>query len=292
MTKLPYPSLAGSALAIAFNNRVFMAWADRATHRLRVANGMEVGRPEAHDVGAQTSFAAPALAEHNGSLVIAWAGEDGGHHLNVMASTDGKTWDDATRPEPIWTDFTNAGPSLTSHLGRLYLTYTGTDSHIYILPSDDGVHFDPNGRIKLSQTAHDSPATTARTTQNGDPQFFLAWTGGGNRINYEECEGTRFGDLNTPTPGFGYTSPSGPALASNFTDVLLMYRGFAHDGLAMLGAGEGTIHLGGAQTVYADTSGFRPALVRGNNSPAWVAWTGQDGDHSLNFSALGSMRTA
>jgi hypothetical protein len=254
-------------------------------------NGMEINEPNTHYVGSDTSFTAPALSAHNGRLIIAWVGEDGGHHLNVMASNDGKTWDESTK-RTIWTDFSNAGPALTSYQGRLYLTYTGTDSHIYLINSVDGVYFDATTRIKLSQTATGSPATTARDTQNGDPQFVLAWTGGWNRINYEECEGTRFEDLNTPTPGFVYlTSPSGPALASNSFEIALLYRGFAGNGLAMLGAGEGTIDLDTHQTVFLDTSGFRPALVLGNNSPAWVAWTGQDGDQSLNFAALGAMRT-
>ena len=291
MAKLPYPSLAGPALAFAFNNQLFLAWSDRSTHQLKVMHGMETGQYDTHNVGSETSFTSPALAEHAGRLTIAWAGDDGGHHLNAMSSADGITWTD--KQPPIWTDFSDNGPSLTSYLGRLYLSYTGTDSHVYIIPSDNGVNFDPNERIRLSQTAHDAPATAARTTQNGDPQFFVAWTGGGQKINYLECEGTRFGDLNASTPGFGDTSPTGPALAASFIDVLLMYSSNNAHRLYLLGAGEGTIHLDDAHpTVFSDTSEFRPAIARSNTVPAWVAWTGQDGDQSLNVGALGAMPTA
>ena len=106
MTQFPYQSLAGPALAL-FNNNLFVAWADRRTHQLYVAHGMEVNDPHAYPVSTQSTFAAPPLAEHAGSLVIAWAGEDGGHHLNVMSSVDGITWSDKTK-RTIWTDFTDA----------------------------------------------------------------------------------------------------------------------------------------------------------------------------------------
>jgi hypothetical protein len=288
MTKLPYSSVAGPALAFAFNNRLFLACADRSTHQLRVIHGLEIGQYDARSVGSETTFGAPALAEHAGRLIIAWTGEDGGHHLNVMASSDGITWTDK---RTLWTDFSNSGPSLVSYLGRLYLAYTGTDSHIYLLSSENGVDFDPGSRIRLSQTAYDSPAITARITQNGAPEFFLAWTGGGNKINYLECEGRDFGYLNTSTPGFGDTSPTGPVLASSFIDIVLLYRGYAGDHLYALGAGEGTIHLDPHRTVFADTSGFRPAIARTNNAAAWVAWTGQDGNQSVNVSGMGALAT-
>jgi len=293
MTQLPYQSLAGPALTLAFNNNLFVAWADRITHRLMVGKGMEVNDTHAYPVGAESSSAAPALAEHAGRLVIAWSGEDGGNHLNVMASTDGITWQESSK-RTIWTDFTRAGtgPSLTAYLGRLYLTYTGADSHIYLIPSDNGVDFLPDERIGLVQTASDGPAVTARTTQNGDPQFFLAWTGGGNRINYLECEGTRFDQLNTATPGFFDESPSGPSLASTSIEIALMYRSYAEDTFCLIGAGEGTIQINNElRTYFSDSSRFRPAIIMGNNFPGWAAWTGMDGAQSLNVAAFGSMRT-
>jgi hypothetical protein len=290
MAKLPYPSLAGPALAL-LNNKLFVAWADRDTHALNVAHGMEVNETHQYVVGAETTFTAPALAEHNGRLYIAWAGEDGGHHLNVRASNDGITWPDSDK-RTIWTDFTNVGPSLVSYLNRLYLVYTGTDSHIYLIPSDNGLDFIPDDRIRLVQTASDAPAASARTTQNGDPQFFLAWTGGGNRINYLECEGTNFDHLNTSTPGFFDESHSGPALSTNSIEVDLMYRSLDRDSFCQIGAGEGTININNEwRTHYADTSRFRPALARGDNFPEWAAWVGMDGDQSLNVAGIGSMQT-
>jgi hypothetical protein len=208
-----------------------------------------------------------------------------------MVSDDGITWPESEK-RTIWSDFTNAGPSLVSYLSRLYLVYTGTDSHIYMIPSDNGLDFIPNQRIRLVQTASDSPAASARITQNGDQQFFLAWTGGGNRINYLECEGTRFDHLNTSTPGFGDQSLSGPALATNFIEVNLMYRSLDGDKFCQIGAGEGTINIDDeVPTFYSDTSRFRPALARGNNFPGWAAWVGMDADQSLNVAGIGSMQT-
>lgn len=292
MTQLPYQSLAGPAITLAFNNSPFVAWADLQTHQLMVAHGM-LNDTHAYPIGTESSSAAPALAKHAGLLVIAWTGEDGGNHLNVMASTDGITWPENNK-RTIWTDYTAAGtgPALASYLGRLYLAYTGADSHLYIIPSDNGMDFLPEERIPLVQTAFDGPAVTARTTQNGDPQFFLSWTGGGNRINYLECEGTNFNDLNTATPGFFDGSPSGPALASNFIEILLMYRSYTEDKFCLIGAGEGNININNElRTYFSDTSRFRPAITTGNNSSGWAAWTGMDGAQSLNVAEIGSMPT-
>lgn len=283
MAKFGHSALAGPALGSALGNNTYLAWADRSTHRLMVMDPMLLIGSDHYDntqaIGSETTFAAPALAGFRGKLVIAWTGEDGGHHLNVMASPDGKRWGDypdyAKQTLPY--DVSDAGPSLAAFGGRLYLAYTGQDTHLYLIPSDDGIHFHPEQRIRLAQTSIAAPSIAAR-----GGEFFLVWTGTDSKrkVNYVVSNGVD-ASLDISAPLEPFASPSGPTVSVDTLSVVLMYRGFHEDHFASMGAGGGT-YLLGSQDEYADTSRFSPAYLL--NDGGWVAWTGMDGDQSINFS--------
>ncbi len=70
----------------------------------------------------ESSFTAPAIAQHDGRLVLAWAGTD--RQINVLTSYDGHCFFDKVTLD----EKTVASPALASVGGRLFLAWTGTDS--------------------------------------------------------------------------------------------------------------------------------------------------------------------
>jgi len=74
----------------------------------------------------ETSYLAPAIANFNGKIYIAWTGTDG--RLNVESSSDGTTFGN----QVILNQTSNAGPALASFGGDLDIAWTGTDGRLNV----------------------------------------------------------------------------------------------------------------------------------------------------------------
>jgi len=68
------------------------------------------------------------------------------------------------------------GPAILSHGGRLWVAWTGTDRHLNLMSSPDGVTFDY--KVVLDERSSGQPALGEH---NG--RLVIAWTGGGNKLN-------------------------------------------------------------------------------------------------------------
>jgi len=88
-------------------------------------------------VPLETAFRGPAVASQGDRLYIAWAGTDGNHTLNVMASPDwGHTW----YHKMMLTHKCATSPDLhTKGDGRLLVSWVGLESRkIHVAASDSG----------------------------------------------------------------------------------------------------------------------------------------------------------
>lgn len=96
-----------------------------------------------------------------------------------------------------------------------------------------------------------------------------------------------FAELDRGRVGLFDTSPTGATLSGDQQeDLLVFYHGFDHHLYAL--DGEAT---GGFRTRFVDISHLAPAAAMRFGIEAFVAWTGTDGNQSLNFARLGDLPT-
>ena len=72
--------------------------------------------------------------------------------------------------------FSETGPALVSHAGRVWVAWAGSDRQLNVMSSSDGVSFDH--KVVLDERSSAQPALAVH-----DDRLLIAWTGGGNRIN-------------------------------------------------------------------------------------------------------------
>ncbi|HWC11819.1 MAG TPA: hypothetical protein VG455_11410 [Acidimicrobiales bacterium] len=72
--------------------------------------------------------------------------------------------------------FTETGPALVSHAGRVWVAWTGRDRRLNVMSSADGVSFDH--KAVLDERSSAQPALAVH-----DGRVVIAWVGGGNKIN-------------------------------------------------------------------------------------------------------------
>lgn len=144
--------------------------------------------PAAHAAGtttikkvilADTSIAPPALwtpdpaTSGNASVkaVIAWAGTDQAHRLNVATSADGLSY----RNKITLSETSNAKPAVVAtlhsdgRLGPVLLAWTGTDGRLRLMWDVYG----SRKKVTLGETSISSPSLVVTSPES----FALAWTG-------------------------------------------------------------------------------------------------------------------
>jgi hypothetical protein len=248
-------------------------------------------------LGDASAFA-PALAFFNGSIYMAWVGNDAGRSINVarlrFEGGRGVVSDRVKLPHSSF-----AAPALAASSGgeHLYLAWTGRDAEhsINLLMSNDGRTFGkdlsrPDGlvNLKTGERSHHAPALAWNRTG-----LHLAWTGTNGRLNHVPA--TRLGQnfplaLQTAEKQtFQASSPHGPSLvvaAPEFGDDLVLgWRdspGRIH--LARLNLGDRALH---ATSELGDSSIDGPQLVNTASRGLYLAWTGTDGRGMINIARKG-----
>jgi hypothetical protein len=272
----------GPALT-SFNGLRRIAWTTKYEIRIAV---FVAGPLPTHDHGLREySFHAPALADFNKRLYIAWAGTDKYALLNVKSSQDGETFGNKVtlREDSAY------GPALAVFNNRLYLAWTGVDKQhsLNIISSADGANFS-NKQI-LGQSSIAGPALT--TTPAGWPgtgsqeRLFITWTGPDKGMNIASSnDGVHFDFTNTRIPSessndrpvlYPWKNVNGTAIMSLWftgTDSRLN----SLQSVAVTPFPDGPSF--GQKVTFDDTSIAGPAMYNG-----WLAWTGTDGAHHLNI---------
>jgi hypothetical protein len=194
------------ALAV-FNGRAYMAWTgtDGQLNVVSTADGVHIEKVTLAD----TSRTGPALAAFNGRLYLGWTGLDG--RLNVESSADGMTLGNkVTLPETSYIvsgkQVVELSPALASFGGRLYIAWTGTNMHLNVESSADGMRF--GNKVTLGETSDAAPALAVEmpAVQGQPTRLVLGWTGVGNaEINtMTSTDGRTFGGkVTSKQTGFG-----------------------------------------------------------------------------------------
>jgi hypothetical protein len=239
----------------------------------------------------ETSVDAPGLFSSSGTFegqpfhnsVIAWAGTDAAHHLNVMTSTDGLHYGhkitllDRSMFRP---DVVQMSPAAG---GAVLLAWTGTDPAHHL-----NVMFDVYGsrqKLILAERSFTTPALT-----DGCGGFCLAWTG--TDANHSLIimpiliAPLRAGSKTVLSQ---FSSNAGPNLSHIVTtqsNTLVLCWSTRTSHLNLADSTDGihfTSALGGG---LPQTSAAAPDFLffPSEGQPQyWIAWTGTDPDHHLNM---------
>jgi hypothetical protein len=200
------PSL--TPAATVFDGRLYLAWTG-TDGRLNVISSAD-GVHFANKVTlADTSRTGPALAAFNGRLYLGFTGLDG--RLNVESSANGVTFGNkVTLNETSFLVFgkhvVELSPALASFGGRLFISWTGTNTHLNVESSANGVTF--GNKVTLGVTSEAAPALTVeQPAVKGQPtRLVLGWTSVGNPtiITLTSTDGRTFGGkVASKQTGFG-----------------------------------------------------------------------------------------
>jgi len=231
--------------------------------------GIHVGK----DVLGDTAVHAPGAVEVNNRLLVAWAGTDAQHHLNVIASAQHGSYTDKV----TLGDTSPVGASLCLFGGKVYLAWTGTgNQHLNVMSSTDGKTW--SNKVTLSDTSPFRPALAAH-----GGKIYLGWTGtdAQHRLNIlSSADGVHWGGKST----LGDKSIDAPALASFLGRLYIGWTGTndAHNLNVMSSADGGATWQN--KRILGDTSIAGPSLCA-RDSRLLIGWAGRDGNHSLNVMA-------
>ncbi|HFU7059019.1 TPA: hypothetical protein ACGN81_006209 [Bacillus cereus] len=191
----------------------------------------------------------------------------------------------------VFSDSTPRSPSLSSHSGRLYLSWKGVDnqnlniSKVYTTDKLDihGIEF-LEDKVVLGDTSEQSPALASH---NG--RLYIAWKGAGNdnlNLMFSD-DGVNFHGKIT----FNETSNHPPVLASHGGRLFLAWTGRGDGNLnvakvILIGNTAGYFGIEGLENkiILDDTSEQSPALTS-HNGRLYLAWKGAGNDNlNLMFS--------
>jgi outer membrane protein assembly factor BamB len=125
--------------------------------------------PQAN-LGKETDFG-PAIAFGNGRFFIAWIDSDG--HPNVMSSING-LGSGASNTTVLSGDVTDAAPRLTFFSGKLYLTYKGTNHHLFVVELTATPLPIFQQRVQVNERTDFAPSLEQDSQSN---RLYLAWRG-------------------------------------------------------------------------------------------------------------------
>lgn len=285
------------------DGQLLVAWKGSGNDNLNVAKVLTTGifdidgveGVEAKTVLSETTDLAPAIASHDGRVVLAWRGS-GNSALNLACSGDGgQTFGPAT----TLSESSDHPPALAFSGSRLVLAWTGRgNEHLnlarVVLFANTAGRCGIEGidsKIVLGETSSDSPALASNLGR-----LFLAWKGSGNdnlNIAVSEDDGMTFPSKTT----LPETSSDRPALAAHAGKLFLAWKGSGNDQLnaahaVLLGNTEGFAgFVLEDKVVLPEASDGPPALVS-NGELLLIAWQDQEDEHlGLRISRDGAFGT-
>jgi hypothetical protein len=217
----------------------------------------------------QQAIEGPALANVNDShLALAWTGTDPAHHLNVVASPDGRSFGGkVTLPET-----SPHAPAAAFGNGRLFLAWTDNQRRINVISSTDNITF--SNTVTLTQMSTSAPALTFA---NG--LLHLAWTGTDSQHHLNvmsSTDGLTWGNKVT----LAQMSGTGPGLAFGNGSLYLLWVGTDQNlRLNLMTSTDGVTW--GNKVTLTQSSNEHPALVPWEE--LYLSWTGRDPAHRLNL---------
>ncbi|HET9110624.1 MAG TPA: hypothetical protein VFN78_07360 [Ktedonobacterales bacterium] len=162
----------------------FVAWTGtNGAHSLNViCDGCATNRVKL-TLRNETSFAAPALAMFSGKLMLAWAGDDANHSLNLLpiSITDGRLVPGVKTTLRAFNS--GSGPALVSQPNHptgewLLLTWQDRTSHrIRTALSTTGTTWSAADQVTYTEWSRTTPDLFMYVSLDGVGQSYLGWTG-------------------------------------------------------------------------------------------------------------------
>jgi hypothetical protein len=243
---------------------------------------------------AETSIAPPALwtpdpaTSGNAAVkaVIAWAGTDSAHRLNVATSADGLSYGNKI----TLGETSNAKPAVVAtlhsdgQLGPVLLAWTGTDGRLRLLWDVYG----SRKTVTLGETSISSPSLLVTTPES----FALGWTGTdtGHTLNVR-----RYGLSSALSPQGAkeilaqFHSDSAPTLALAVETVYISFSDRSSRRIYTAREQIGIPKVWSLTNPREPQTSFSPPSLRavGTSSKPlaylYRAWTGTNASRSLNF---------
>jgi hypothetical protein len=277
----------GPALT-AFNNALVLAWAGYHNDYLNVASSTDAGQTwgsptvitsEETVVGEpypkEQTVTTPAIATLNGLFYVAWAGTDGHHSLNLMQSSDLKSFSDQVIL-PTFGLREGTGPALAVFENALFVAWTDKNNQLNLASIYQGTFY--NWDQVGSETSYSSPALAADASY-----LYLAWTGAqgavagvttpGKPANLNvirSSNGKNFS--NKQTLSETTQNQRQPALTVSGSSLILGWTGDdKNNSLNTIYSTDQGLTFGGKQTDTGNSSTAGPALYS-----SYIAWTGTD----------------
>ncbi len=179
-------------------------------------------------ISGNNTFTSPALARIGNGFVLAWAGTDAHHSLNVLPfhlTTSGSGFQLGAKT--ILSQFSSISEpvlALNPQANQLVLSWAATTpaQQLTFATSSDGVSW--NGALSLAQTSAVGPAGISVAAM-GMPPYWVAWTGvdPGHSVNVQYTSSLAQWPQNTMTtlhetalgpPGLGFIGETGQMLLS------------------------------------------------------------------------------
>lgn len=181
---------------------------------------------------SDTSFTSPALTRFGAGFLLAWAGTDARHSLNVLPftlTTSGSGFQlGVKRVLGQFGSVATPSISLSPQNNQLLLSWAATapTGRLTFATSSDGVNW--SGAQTLSETSAVSPSGFAPAT-TGMPAHWMAWTGtdSAHSLNVRFTQSFPQWPLSDNKTTFGDTALGGPTLGyvGNVGQMLLAWTG-------------------------------------------------------------------
>jgi hypothetical protein len=254
---------------------------------------------ERSDWLADTTESAPALASHDGMIVLAWRfGLGGDNHLNLAFSWFLGVTGIPFQAKMILAESSEHGPALASHAGRLFLAWTGENNEkLNVAPVGSVETPGTVGPLQLvGKVVHgdSSDAAPALTSHNG--RLVLAWKGSGNNqlnLAFSDDNGVSFKGKTT----LAEDSSHGPALASHNGVLTMAWKGSGNNRLnvarvGLLGTTTGVFRFVLQDKVVLDETSTEAPALTSRDDQLFLAWKGEHNDLlNLRVSRDGTFQT-
>jgi hypothetical protein len=205
-------SPAGPAITGDHNGNIYLAWTGHDDKLNLVISGDRGATwPQKHTFTDSSSHGPAIISHAAGRLYLAWKGSDN-ENLNVARVHLELTGDPASphikgfAKKAILPDTSDHAPSLASHDGSLFLSWTGEGGNKLNLAGPVGETSGYRKHVFESESSDDGPALTGHRSQ-----LVLAWRGSGNEHLNTAVVGARrrlFDDFTTGADSF-IVAPAG-----------------------------------------------------------------------------------
>ncbi|GEM_PF-879649 len=282
-----YPPVANSSFAPVS----VLAWAgtDRA-HSLNVETSNDGIHYTNKITLGDNSFARPSIlvvpVNTTNVVIMAWAGNDRNHSLNVMYDVYG------ARKKVTFAEYTPFAPSLAYFGGQVWIAWAGTDANHTLNVRALG----PQGLVpgvKTTLWSHDSGSSPDLVADPHDSQMLLSWQmSGSNHPNFmQSANGTTWtAGLAAPSSGTTGSTPSLMALNPAQTNMPEYYWAWTGTNSSR------TVYIQMTSTLNTWSSPIvalpeaatgAPSLgFAGQARQILIVWTGTDSGHHLNVAIL------